>query len=92
MRRAEAYPSELEEKINTVCRKTSMKNVRILPFPFLLFPIRVIRVIRGKNPCIDSNDHFGDGVGSVFFSGTTVACQLTACHLPFRFKNVPVFK
>ena len=21
--------------------------------------------------------------------GTTVACQLTTCHLPFRFKNVP---
>lgn len=25
-------------------------------------------------------------------SGIFVACQLTACHLPARFKNVPLFK
>jgi hypothetical protein len=24
--------------------------------------------------------------------GTAVACQLTTCHLPSRFKNVPVFR
>ena len=48
--------------------------------------------IRSADLCRKCNDwhYFGAELGADL--GTAVDCQATACQMPLRFKNVPVFK